>query len=135
MNDTYRLWSDRSWSSPIYAVFKPNFIDTTYDGRPCTEFTCAAPHCKSKGRNGRIVRRYLDKKDDTSTKNMKTHAVRCWGEELVKNAVALGKDWDGIRAGLQNAQMKDGRLTAVFQRTGKGKVTYSDRPHTYKEAR
>ena len=32
-----------------------------------------------------------------------------------------------------NARMIDGTLTAIFERTGKGKVTYSAHQHTWSE--
>jgi len=44
-------------------------------------FECAAGKCKA--RNGRDVRRFLDKGDAKSTSNMRKHAKGCWGEEAV----------------------------------------------------
>ena len=37
------------------------------------------------------------------------------------------------RDALKKADLRDGSITAVFERTGKGKVTYSHRPHTENE--
>jgi len=34
----------------------------------------------------RDVRRYLDKKDANSTSNMRKHARKCWGDDVVKAA-------------------------------------------------
>ena len=37
------------------------------------------------------------------------------------------------QTGLPNTNLRDGSITAVFERTGKGKVTYSHRPQTENE--
>ena len=37
------------------------------------------------------------------------------------------------QTGLLNTNLRDGSITAVFERTGNGKVTYSHRPHTENE--
>ena len=42
---------------------------------------------------------------------------------------------DDIREGLASAKLKDGSITASFERMGKGKPTYSARQHTYAETR
>ena len=69
---------------------------------------------------------------------MRKHAMRCWGEELVKKADAAKANnnvtVDEIRGGLTTAKVQeDGSITAAFERQGKGKRTYSARPHTYIE--
>lgn len=82
----------------------------------------------------RDVRRYLDKKDANSTSNMRKHARKCWGDDVVK-AADNAKTADEVREitirGALNAQS----LKAAFERTGKGKVTYSHRQHTKTESR
>jgi hypothetical protein len=46
------------------------------------------------------------------------------------------KDSAYVRQGLAAAKkLKDGTITASFERQGKGKVAYSTRQPTYKEAR
>jgi hypothetical protein len=40
---------------------------------------------------------------------------------------------DDVREGM--AKLVDGSITAHFERKGKGKVTYSHRPHTKAETR
>lgn len=96
------------------------------------KFKCAATHCKHS--SGRIVRRYLDKSDKKSTSNLRRHARNCWGDEIVKNADACGSV-NLARGALKNVTLKDGSLTAVFERTGKGKISYSHRQHTRIETR
>jgi hypothetical protein len=134
----------KGWDVPIYAFFEPvpeiKEIEM-YDKakkkivkRRCHEFKCTAQNCLSKGALGRGVRRFLDTDDKTSTSNLRKHAWKCWGKKLVQDAEAT-KDLQGVRKGLKNTRMKDGALTAVFERVGKGKVSYSHVPHTYEERR
>ena len=98
------------------------------------DFTCNAKNCKGKGKTPRQVRRYLDTGDSKSTGSLRRHAKLCWGSDIVAQADAT-KDVGIARAGLKDAELKDGSITAVFERTGKGKITYSHRPHTHAETR
>lgn len=87
-----------------------------------------------KGLDGRRVRRYLDTGDSKSTSSLRRHAIKCWGYEIVSqanNAVDLGVARDAVK----EAELKDGSITAVFERAGKGKLTYSHRPHTNAQTR
>ena len=101
------------------------------DERRCHTFHCAAKSCMGRSCD---VRRYLDKKDANSTSNMRKHARKCWGDDVVK-AADNAKTADEVREitirGALNAQS----LKAAFERTGKGKVTYSHRQHTKTESR
>lgn len=122
------------WTSPIYAFFD-DMPEVTYspEGRRAHEFRCASSHCKGKGTNGRIVRRYLDTSDRKSTSNLKRHAITCWGSETVDAALEAKVDIDSARKTLKTAQ--DGSIATAFERKGKGKVAYSHRPHTRAETR
>jgi hypothetical protein len=80
------------------------------------------------------VRRYLDTSDRKSTGNLRQHAKMCWGDETVKGADNC-RDVDLARDALKKATIKDGSITAAFERTGKGKITYSHRQHTRTETR
>ena len=101
----------------------------TIDGQRVHEFTCTTSGCKGRGRNPRIVRRYLDTSDRNSTGNLRKHARLCWGDENVLGADACG-NLDNARDGLDNAKkLKDGSITAAFDRKGKGNVTFSIRQH------
>lgn len=80
------------------------------------------------------MRRFLDTKDKASTKTLRVHAINCWGREIVNRS----DDADTIEAArqaLKGAELRDGSITAVFERTGKGKVTYSHHAHTNVETR
>ena len=127
----------RDWNSPIYGFFEAHPAIEVVEGRRCHEFKCAAPLCKGKGARPRIVRRYLDKADRGSTSNMHKHAKTCWGEEIVSQALETKKELtiSEVRNSLSNAKVKDGTITALFERKGKGNVTFSMKQHTYLETR
>ena len=48
---------------------------------------------------------------------------------------AAAKDIASARDALKGAVQKDGSITAIFERTGKGKVTYSYCQHSKTETR
>ena len=52
------------------------------------------------------------------------HAIKCWGQEIVEKSEEA-KNIASAREVLKGAELCDGSITAVFERTGKGKVTYS----------
>jgi hypothetical protein len=81
-----------------------------------------------------MVRRYLDTSDGKSTGALRRHAKICWGEENVARADDA-KNIDDARQALKDSKLIDGKITAVFERTGKGKVTYSTSQHTRSETR
>lgn len=120
------------WNSPVYVFFRKTPRIEYKDGRRCHVFECAAARCKA--RNGRDVRRFLDKGDAKSTSNLRKHAKVCWGDETVAAADAT-RDLDAAREILKGSKLRDGSITAEFKRIGKGKVTYSHRQHTKTEAR
>ncbi len=88
---------------------------------------CAKPGCKE------TVRRYLDTEDATSTGNLSTHAVACWGAEIVCAAKATGNP--AKARPMVEKFGRTGTITKMFERIGKGKVSYSTRQHTSTEAR
>jgi hypothetical protein len=127
----------RDWTSPIYGFFESRPAIEIVDGRRCHEFRCAAPHCKGKGANPRIVRRYLDKADRGSTSNMHKHAKNCWGGDIVSKALETKKDLtiNEVRESLAKSKLENGTITALFERKGKGNVSFSMKQHTYTETR
>jgi hypothetical protein len=119
------------WNSPIYVFFKQIPRIEYILGCRCHIFECASGRCKA--RNGRDVRRFLDKGDRFSTSNLRKHAKACWGEDAVAVA-GEARDVDGARDSL--IKIKDGSITAEFRLLiGKGKVSYSTRQHTKAETR
>jgi len=122
----------QKWTSPVYVFFKPTPCIEYKDGRACHVFECAANRCKAK--NGHDIRRFLDKGDANSTGNLHKHAKICWGDEAVETADAT-KDLDAAREALVKSGIRDGSITAQFERIGKSKVTFSHREHTTTESR
>jgi len=102
------------------------------DGRCTHIFECAAGRCR--GKNGRVVCRYLDKGDVKSTSGLRRHAIKCWGAETVKSADGT-KDLEAARTILLKSKLRDGTIMAEFERIGKGKITYSHHQHTSNDAR
>jgi hypothetical protein len=125
----------KNWTATIYAFFKPIPTIEQIDDRRVHVFECGARHCMGKGKNGRFVRRCLGTSDATSTSNLTRHARICWGGEIVK-AASTAKDVNAARDVLMaRPNLKDGSITAAFERVGREKVTYSHRQHTRTETR
>lgn len=122
----------KEWTSPIYVFFKQTPRIEYVSDRRAHVFVCAAGRCK--GKNGRDVRRFLDKGDRKSTSNLRKHAKICWGSEAVE-AADNTRDVDAAREILSKAKKRDGSITTEFKRIRKGKVTFSARQHTTTEAR
>lgn len=65
--------------------------------------------------------------------NLHKHVKVCWGADIVERADEA-KDINSICAGLATAKnLTNGSIVALFERKGKGKVTFSACQHTYKE--
>jgi hypothetical protein len=110
------------WRSPIYSFFKPDVTIQYHQNRPCHFFTCAALKCKTRTGG---VRRFQDSQDKASTANLKHHALRCFGEDAVNEAIAG-----------QKPVGRNGSIFALFARKGKQlPVRYSHRVHTNPEVR
>ena len=124
----------KEWRSLIYAFFCPEVTINHVEGRRTHDFTCAATNCKGRGKDPQLVRRYLDMKDKASTGSLRAHATKCWGKEIVQSASAA-KDIPSAWQALGKAVMRDGSLSAIFERTGKGKLMYSHVLHTREETR
>ncbi|KAG6822584.1 hypothetical protein H0H92_013273 [Tricholoma furcatifolium] len=104
------------WRSPIYSFFKPK-VDIIYEGtRKAHIFHCTAKQCKGKG----TICRYQDSKDRSATSNLKTHAMKCFGDDVVNTA--FNKDDSTIP--------RDGSIFVAFAWQGQQLVTVSHRaPH------
>lgn len=119
----------KRWTSPAYTFYESTPTIGYENKRRYHAFKCLNRGCKH------TIRRYLDGKDATSTGNMYRHAVTCFGAEAVDSAKALGTA-DAARAQRHGgAGSASGTITAAFERTGRGKVTYSHKQHSKTEAR
>lgn len=98
------------------------------NGKKYHAFHCDARTCK------KIVRRYLDKKDNTSTSNLHGHAKACWGEHAVKVACSAESVSEAREKHVKPLKM-NGTLTAAFAVKGKGQITYSHTQHTASQTR
>ena len=121
----------KEWTAPVYAFFRATPVIEYVDGPRCHAFQCMAKSCKHKSRG---VRRFLDKGDAKSTGNMRKHAKRCWGEDIVKSA-DKASNANEVRQTTIKGFLDPQSITAAFERKGKGKVTYSHRQHSKTEAR
>ena len=132
---TYHLNAERlskKWTSSVYVFFRSTPRIDYVEGRHVHVFECCAKYCK--GKNGRDVRRFLDKGNEKSTGGLHRHAKNCWGDETVKAALDT-RDLRAARKILVQDKLKDGSVTAAFEWIGKGKVSYLHRQHTYSESR
>jgi hypothetical protein len=118
----------KQWNSPIYAFFDPTPKVVVIKGRRAHEFKCQAKSCKA------TVRRFLDKADAHSTGNMRKHVRSCWGADVLQ-AAGEAKNANEVRSKIVGSILRDGSITAAFERKGKGKVTYSHCQHTRAETR
>ena len=110
------------WRSPMYAFFQAE-VSVGYDeGCKYHFFKCASRKCKGKGQKG--VRHYLDSKDRAATSNLKSHAVRCFGQDLVESAFEKTQP-----------RGRDGSIFTVFTRQGQQPIKISHRAHTTEGSR
>lgn len=86
-------------------------------------------------RDGRLVKRNLNTQNATSTSNLKKHASKCWGEELVKAIMAVKSIHQARDVLKKKGNERDGSILAAFQKVGHEPVTYSSRPATNLESR
>jgi hypothetical protein len=105
------------------------------NGRRVHVFECAGSAAgRCRGKNGRDVRRFLDTGDAKSTSGLRRHAKKCWGEDAV-DAADNTQSLEEARLVLAKTKLRDGSITALFERMGKEKVTFSHRQHTSTQAR
>jgi hypothetical protein len=118
----------KDWNAPIYSFFHPVPTIDCDKGRRFHDFACAAKGCQKR------IHRYLDKADAKSTSNLRKHAKQCWGAETVEAADRMKDASEARRSGIASGH-PNGSITALFERAGKGKVTFSHRQHTKMETK
>ena len=120
----------KEWTAPVYTFFHPRPTIVEVDGRQAHDFKCAARACKVK------VCRYMDTKDAQSMSNLQKHVKACkgWGKQILK-AADQAKNAEEVQVKLIGRFLRDGTITVIFKRKGKGQVTYSHRQHTHEETR
>ena len=60
---------------------------------------------------------------------------RCVGARTLLDKATEAGNIESVRQALKDAKLIDGSITAVFNRMGKGKITYSHCQHTKAEIR
>ncbi|KIL67362.1 hypothetical protein M378DRAFT_9576 [Amanita muscaria Koide BX008] len=96
----------KDWTAPIYAFFKSDPI--IMDGAHTYLYA---------------MQRHAKREESLGETNMRRHAKICWGEETI--AAASGVDMRTARKILKEKSLS--RITAAFDRAGKGTVTSSNR--------
>jgi hypothetical protein len=117
--------------APIYAFFGPVPTIEYIDGRCCHLFQCTAKTCKNRTCS---VQRFLDKGDAKPTSNLRKHAQKCWGEDVVKTADEA-HNADDVHTTTVKGVLQTGSIATSFEWKGKGKVTYSHWQHNKTETR
>ncbi len=116
----------KTWDSVIYAFYEEAEVRYVMQRRVHT-FKCSNRGCS------RCINRYLDTKDVGSTSNLRRHARKCWGKDILAAAeTMLGRQ--EVRENVVKSILTTGSITLHFERK-KGAVTYRNRPHTCAETR
>ncbi|KAJ7286784.1 hypothetical protein C8J57DRAFT_1039844, partial [Mycena rebaudengoi] len=111
------------WRSPVYSFYKKKVVVGYANGRKYHFFECNNPRCRNGKKGG--VKRYLDKKDLSSTGNLLSHARACFGQDAVDQALSKTNKSKG----------RDGKIYSAFARLGQKVKSFSYRPQTAKEIR
>lgn len=104
----FTVVAKETWRSPIYSFFKP---EVTIKIHIAHFFTCSAKKCKTGASS---IQHFQDKGNKSSTANLHHHAVHCFGEDTVNEAVG------GESGGSQSSN-----IFSTFVSQGQCPVTYS----------
>ncbi|PIL29407.1 hypothetical protein GSI_09459 [Ganoderma sinense ZZ0214-1] len=126
-DETVLAAMQKRWTSTIYTFYKPTPEIQYEENRCCHVFKCTNRGCDV------TMQRFLDTKDHSSTSNLRAHAVKCWGPEIV-TAVAEAASVNVTREEIVGSILKTGSITAHFTRKA-GQVTYSAHQHGRAETR
>ena len=113
----------KDWMSQVYAFFGPKLRIEEKNGWRSHVFRCQGKGCKT------TIHRFLDTKDSWSTGNMHKHVKTCWGLPALEVADSTANA-DDVCTNIVPGILCDGSITAAFERKGKGKIPYSNCPHT-----
>ncbi|KAF8236338.1 hypothetical protein L208DRAFT_1528354, partial [Tricholoma matsutake] len=103
----------KTWCSKIYSFFQPDVIIWKEDSHVSHFFACAS--------KVHSVQHSQDKRDKSSTANLKQHVICCFGEEAV-NAALKGEKFT-----------PSSNIFTSFTCQGQCPVTYSHHTHTNPE--
>jgi hypothetical protein len=116
----------KKWRAPIYGFFKAMPEIEYKDERRSHVFHCLADGCDN------VVWRFVGR--DSSTSNLIKHAKKCFGEDTVKAATSA-KNAMEVRDKIVGGMLKNGKLTTVFERKDRQRVSYSHRQHSKVETK
>ncbi|KAJ6599529.1 hypothetical protein B0H10DRAFT_1725964, partial [Mycena sp. CBHHK59/15] len=98
----------KSWTSHIYTFYLGDIRITYTNGKLHHVFTCGARNCKQ------TVSRNQESKDASSTKNLHTHAKKCWGTDNVKAAAKVKDLAQACKLLKDNAGVQNQKLTDIL---------------------
>jgi hypothetical protein len=113
----------RVFNKPIYACFKPAEVKYDGRGRRYLNFLCDGKGCRNE------IKRYLDTQDKSSIGALRKHVKKCWGPDVL-DSLDEAADVGVAREKICKPYKLNGTITAVFERIGQEKVTYSHRQLT-----
>jgi hypothetical protein len=117
----------RKWTKVVYAFYDPDVKIKYNAGRKYHAFTCLQKHCR------KMINRYTNKADQGSTGNLRKHIKKCWGQNVL-DVADKAKDKQAALPMVKNF-MNTGKITTIFERKGKGEITYSIMQHKPHETR
>ncbi|KAJ6468761.1 hypothetical protein C8R45DRAFT_837639, partial [Mycena sanguinolenta] len=119
-----------SWTSHIYAFYHGDVVIEYHNKQLHHVFICAARNCKH------TVTRNQMTQDTKSTKNLRAHAVKCWGEDTVRAAQDLKDLGEACKLLKQNSGVKNQWLTDIFKaNAATGGESFSHVPLTREQSR
>ncbi|KAF8579677.1 hypothetical protein K439DRAFT_1359073, partial [Ramaria rubella] len=116
------------WNAPIYVFYDPVPAIESLKRRKCHALKCAAKGCRH------VIRWFIGMADAQSTGNMRKHVKKCWGEDVLDVADQAENQAEAHEKVVSD-YMKNGSIMAAFQRSGKGRVSYSHRQHMKAETK
>ncbi|KAJ7199161.1 hypothetical protein GGX14DRAFT_373280, partial [Mycena pura] len=100
----------KGWRSHIYAFYHGDVeIEYNAEGMLIYCFSCAARNCSHR------VRRNQTTKDKQSTKLLRDHAVKCWGDENVRAAEKVASLTEARKLVKKHKSGGNQRLTDMFK--------------------
>ncbi|KAJ6615157.1 hypothetical protein B0H10DRAFT_1718280, partial [Mycena sp. CBHHK59/15] len=119
-----------SWTSHIYAFYLGDVKIEYRNDQLHHIFTCSARNCKH------TIARNQTTKDSKSTKNLRLHAKKCWGEDNVLAAEKVKSLGEACKLLKENSGVRNQRLTDIFKaHAAAGGKSFSHVPLTNEQSR
>ncbi|KAJ7149382.1 hypothetical protein C8R43DRAFT_887891, partial [Mycena crocata] len=98
-----------SWTSHIYTFYQGDVRIEYRNNKLHHVFTCAARNCNH------TIHRNQTSKDSNSTKNLRAHAKKCWGEDNMLAAEKVKSLGEARKLLKDNSSVRNQRLTDIFK--------------------